>query len=133
MRAPDRQERQPLVIERGRDRSLEQVVEIEEVAGRTRVCGCGMELLQAAFCLQRFLVQLLLIERVHDLAGGEQCIECLPLGWRKVPEIRCQRDLEPGIEYRLSSFDRPVTVRQFGGGGKRHEQEATAEFDRLVH
>ncbi len=127
IRGIDRQERQPFVVERRRDRSLEEVIEVEQVLRRVRCCRRRMQVLETLFCHRRFGVKLLLVERVHDAAGLEQCLQRLQFGGREVPEIRAQRYLEPGIENRLRPFRRPVAIGQLGSGSRCNEQEAASE------
>ena len=71
---------------------------------------------------ERFLVQLLFVERLHDPARSQQRVNRRALGRRKMGEIRRERDRAPGIEYRLRLLRRPVAFGQLGGCGKRHEQ-----------
>ena len=80
VRCADREKRQPLVVERRCDRSLEKVVEVEQVLCRIR-CRCRyVEFLEVLFRRCRLLVELLLVQRVHDPARFEQCVHGLQVG-----------------------------------------------------
>src|SRR5262249_21374924 len=110
----DRQERHEIVLERRRDRALEEVVELEQVAGPGRVAEIGVEPSQLAPGRQRLAVDLEVVEVVQDPADLDERAKDLPLARRQRREVAFEAVDERLVEDLAGLLRRPVA------GGERH-------------
>src|SRR5205807_674734 len=95
-----------------RDRALEQVVEVEQVARPVRPPQPLVQLPELAPRRQGLMMALEIVQVVEDPADGDELVDDGPLAGREAREVAVEPVGERLVQDPARAFRRPVAVRQ---------------------
>jgi hypothetical protein len=138
---PDGQERHALVLERRRDRPVEQPVQVEELARARGAPLRGVDPLKLRGGLEGLRMQRALVHALDDRARLEQLRERGALGLAQVTERRREADRHRAIEDRAHLRLAPVAFAELHvvlagarrDAGGRDERNASHDPEASVH